>query len=80
MQYIENCNVSLSSFAVAVGEDVQITVTCEQGKVLPTQGVLQRSTEQKMGKFPFCVLCCTAALCVNTLLGNSCFRLLHCVT
>ncbi len=32
MQSIENCNVSLSEYAVAVGEDTEISVTCEQGQ------------------------------------------------
>ncbi len=40
----------------------------------------------KMENFPLFAQCCTAlhsaaaaALCVNTLLGNNCFHLLHCV-
>ncbi len=46
---------------------------------LPTQGALQRSTARKMENSPLFALY-YAAPCVNTLLGNSCFHLLHCDT
>ncbi len=46
----------------------------------PTQDALQRSTVRKMKISPLFALCCVAALCVNTLLGNSCFHFACCIT